>query len=1138
MRYDPLLHRKGRAARSGIAVMFALGILALVIVAVLIFSRRAVVDRKVASAYATYDESKELAQSAFGRAILQLKKNAALGTSFYSGGAGDDDFDWLWKLDPYKRILQQDKNCPVRWHNVLDSNGHILGRYAYIVIGEDRLKLNAILDHRFCSTNPKSKCNGYTGADAIDDCPRLKRRGNSASELQFAYSVPVGKITGTYPRHGKFSGYFTDPAVPAKFRLHSGITSGNVVKGTINIDTFQNTVEGNKVVQYQSPEHFVLKRNLTKTADTTYGRIMLIINSWFNISQSAALDEPDAWFGGNTQNASKNAKDKNEFFQRFPIRQKIGYPGMTWDEIAALSGDGDSAVNYILKSAVPFYTSKGEPEKNNTAGIPWLTNWKENSGNWPDAATKSKQIAANLINYCASETQPVVSNINPENWYGESSFRTDLKYTGNKRTWYLNECGIVLEIEPILGDAVEHKNGETTVCYSFGDGTKKNQIVVRLHILPEIINMYGKTTTFCCSNCGTKLSDPLPAGNKCTKCSATITENKLPGAASDYRVVGFANLSFKFMRDMSYRVTGSAYHNDPGTIDGNFHRRYACMGSSLYNVNDKKPSKDADKVKCQSTQITKAGTIETYETFAFGKSGVHYIEETFTIDGAFACSSNNPSPTEIMNHLKVKDIVIDNLALFLKTECLGSTDKIRYVDCSFLSPISLYNGADDALPIPATASTTPAVKKYFSVSDPRHNLHQGDWEETTETLGSVNANYPYAGTGATWDATSGWDKDLETATDPAGGTISTAFIRHAPVESLWELGAIHRAAPWQTINLKKPGTCSDTLATNLTAAGGDSYGKGDFRILDQVTMQGGTSYTPVAQFGRINLNATKSGVRTFTFDSLFRYMYWSPEGDYTDLDKEIDTKSSTDVNLFDVGQFNEEFPGLPESYYDPQGTGTIGSRMKRLTSNLGAPADTASVRLYRRSDVYQSPSNSGFWDLIEKNPVDGTTALTTDAQQEQLIGRIIGLTEARTMPDSAIVIVLAQTIQDIGGGTTVYHDWNGDGTINNVRFTTATAESYKPRREAAVEAGYFYKVSSIGNSSGISSLNVVSNPMFFTVPTLTGSSISSLSDTIVTKYGRFDIGADRITGETKFTGRLQYDQNQGRWKIVQVKYED
>ena len=36
MRYDPILHRKGRASRRGIAVMFALGILSLVIVAVLI----------------------------------------------------------------------------------------------------------------------------------------------------------------------------------------------------------------------------------------------------------------------------------------------------------------------------------------------------------------------------------------------------------------------------------------------------------------------------------------------------------------------------------------------------------------------------------------------------------------------------------------------------------------------------------------------------------------------------------------------------------------------------------------------------------------------------------------------------------------------------------------------------------------------------------------------------------------------------------------------------------------------------------------------------------------------------------------------------------------------------------------------
>ena len=74
--------------------------------------------------------------------------------------------------------------------------------------------------------------------------------------------------------------------------------------------------------------------------------------------------------------------------------------------------------------------------------------------------------------------------------------------------------------------------------------------------------------------------------------------------------------------------------------------------------------------------------------------------------------------------------------------------------------------------------------------------------------------------------------DLETATDPAAnGTtprLSTAYIRNAPPESLWELGAIHRGERWRTLNLRayNDGTSATT------------YGNGDAQLLDQAKMTG------------------------------------------------------------------------------------------------------------------------------------------------------------------------------------------------------------------------------------------------------------------------------------------------------------
>ena len=229
----------------------------------------------------------------------------------------------------------------------------------------------------------------------------------------------------------------------------------------------------------------------------------------------------------------------------------------------------------------------------------------------------------------------------------------------------------------------------------------------------------------------------------------------------------------------------------------------------------------------------------------------------------------------------------------------------------------------------------------------------------------------------------------------------------------------------------------------------------------------------MAQFGKVNLYAPNTGVRHFVFDSLFRGMPWSTDGKYSDL-------SST--------------------------TGTI-TDSDALADKLGTAVNN---KLYRRSDIYQTSSGS-FWELLEKSPVNGSV-LKTDALQEQLIGRFIGLTTANAVPDSATVIVLAQSIKDLGGGGTVYCDWEGNGTLTG----TASSDSAK------LKAGYYFYP---GNS------DTITNPGFFSVP-------ANLNREITVKFGRYDVGADRITGETRLVGRLLYDQGSGKWKIIQVKYDE
>lgn len=60
-------------------------------------------------------------------------------------------------------------------------------------------------------------------------------------------------------------------------------------------------------------------------------------------------------------------------------------------------------------------------------------------------------------------------------------------------------------------------------------------------------------------------------------------------------------------------------------------------------------------------------------------------------------------------------------------------------------------------------------------------------------------------------------------------TYSTAYIRNEPMRSLWELGAIHRGYPNQTINLKQFTEKADWATTDKV-----TYAEGDAGMLDQV----------------------------------------------------------------------------------------------------------------------------------------------------------------------------------------------------------------------------------------------------------------------------------------------------------------
>lgn len=284
----------------------------------------------------------------------------------------------------------------------------------------------------------------------------------------------------------------------------------------------------------------------------------------------------------------------------------------------------------------------------------------------------------------------------------------------------------------------------------------------------------------------------------------------------------------------------------------------------------------------------------------------------------------------------------------------------------------------------------------FSVDDPRENLYQGEgayenWQLyttsevagtplltafDTQTLGNQNVNCLPANAG-----------------DKEGGapeTLSTAYIRNAPMTSPLELGAIHRGAKWETINLKAAVKFSRPDKYDPEADiknKGSSYDEGDAGILDQIKM---TSATYDA--AKVNLN---NRVNTPEGKNIF-YALTSNVATIgtTAADPLAGTKSTTDA-------FASDIVALPTTTFIPNRAGIL------------------------REITYSD------------------TGATTDMGKEALLAKTACLMTTKSPPSEDIrVILVAQAVTDIGG-VKVSKIMEGETTPRTENTTLGTLDYYK-----------------------------------------------------------------------------------------------
>ncbi|MDD6338697.1 MAG: hypothetical protein PUC15_10000 [Lentisphaeria bacterium] len=367
---------------------------------------------------------------------------------------------------------------------------------------------------------------------------------------------------------------------------------------------------------------------------------------------------------------------------------------------------------------------------------------------------------------------------------------------------------------------------------------------------------------------------------------------------------------------------------------------------------------------------------------------------------------------------------------------------------------------------------------YFDsqVDDPRCNLGRSEWsvpqsnEHWRDNFGVSNTTVSYKSNDVT-------KCDPGESGDPVN--ISTAFIPHEPMESLWELGAIHRGRPWQTINLKCAGE-----GKSAGSVMGD-YSAGDGHLLDQVALVSQDEQTRTV-LGMINLNCVAdlgSGGAPFVFKSLF-----------------------TDFPIYGSIQ-NMRNKSTTVPVLKGRAVNSTDSDADRYAQDL-VDCVTYAVKngnQPRRTGIFPGSASSGSSNG-RLFPTSGN-----DAQREEVVCRIINLLKwGRQQTRRATVLVLAQTIQDVGG---------------------VTLERNLPNDNSVLMDSGFKPYDAYGESKWI-------QPALYP----SAASIYNAYKKRSVKFKNYDNFYDRITGEAKVVVRLEWDDSandhQGAWKVTRKEYAE
>ncbi|MBE6363459.1 MAG: hypothetical protein E7054_07380 [Lentisphaerae bacterium] len=1053
--------------QRGVALLFALGMLTILLVTGMAFVANALTAQKVAANNGARSQGRVFAQSALSRVmasimLYQYQVQKSLGEfpdnfdaiqsygKVNTGAVETETSDGLTGADSLLKLPNDNSIISIglakQFNNALTASNDVKWVYFYDSNDATDRKIIGRAAWKVISTSPQISApvflSGLLPTDGTPGWyPSRHRWGREIDEVSFA------------------SGSLFHPATQVVWNNQFTMQDHEKIYSTLSLGTsddakkrfidrwFMPDPDSSDFVSEPTP--FVPEVYSYKENDN--GKVMQAMR--FNISELNIYDKDKAW-----NELYKVPAAADPWYARFGIDSTAVTNTCNSDDFLTKNLTADSP-NAAINDKFDY-----ELAKEDRPSLPFLRRIGNDKATFDNLTDLRKQIAANFNDYCDKDNIPT-SNISAEKWMDEIvDGYTHPSYTGNEKTPYIYELGFRLGVFPEKEGVLDHSTTalpatqESTAADGSGNYTATlSPVYAAVAPIVKLANVYDfdPGTTFSNFTAGVdlgKLEIKFKPSTITLKVEYSQTTDTGAGQVETdqepetLEKVSAADLNFSeitgiiddnVLKTSTLTITNDLLLNTAGATP------YPMMYPAISGEGENKNVKDDKNAKLN---------------IGDGKFTFRFSNDNFK---SLAPHIADPKVKKV-TLVSLDAIEITSVKLNIKRATLSAAINSKNTGLDYVKTMPELvwqsDGSSITAKIPVKENTkTPGIfiggiRNY----DPRQNLNPDDWyknltireaDDICDPANSVQAKEVII-TGAVNTANDtaaesaennkfnpgfdSVDKDMEQTTQPGWrytGTgdfndqrLSTAFIRNAPMMSPWEIGLIHRGARWQTINISN--ACDpDDNGQNIKLTGhkphnnswelsGTKYGGttgyfGDAAILDQIKMT-----DKCATYGKININRLRQN------DELF-----NKEGADLNLEQYIadalfrGVRTGENITQFyknSTREANDDFPTADN------GTSTV----------IGALSPQALNRLTANRDAHSSRANFIGWGFGNLEEAFGAASpANTDAAREEIIGKTINLLCAETSSPSQIkVAVIAQVIKDAAG-----IQFRKDSSGNNVQ---------------------------------------------------------------------------------------------------------